>query len=335
MKQVQWLPPHRLTSMALVILLVAVLSACSPTGGQSGEGETEAFPSQSIDIIMPFGAGGGGDVLLREAATIMTKNLDQGVGVVNRTGGGGAVGWQKLAAAEPDGYTVGYISSSVLFKTHLEGSIDYNDYAPLGMFNARGYSIAVKADAPWDSVEDLVSHAADNPGEVQVSNGGTGSIWHVAAVLFGQEAGVEFTHVPYKGGAEAAAALAGGHVDATFVSPGELQSLVEGGELKLLAVGAENPPSIFPDAPTVQELGYDATLELWSGVAAPQGVAEDRMDILEQAFAEAFQSSRYEEFSQGAGFDVNYRGADAFAQAIADSASDLEPILEDLQTEMD
>jgi tripartite-type tricarboxylate transporter receptor subunit TctC len=289
------------------------------------------FPSQNITIIVPFGAGGGADVLLREIGNIMEGDLGVGVAVVNKPGAGGAVGWKALAAAKPDGYTLGYMSSSLIFKTYQgKAGLDFRNYEPIGMNSESPYAVSVKADSQWKTLKEFINYARAHPKEIRVSNGGTGAIWHISALAFAKETGIQLRHIPYKGGKAASAALAGGHVEATFVTPPEVAPLVQANKLRMLAVGADKRDPNHPNVATVKELGVNLSLGVWRALCAPKGTPPDRIAIIARAFKKAVLSERYKNFANKAGFAVVFLDTGDFKKRIAEDARQFKPLIEQL-----
>ena len=156
-----------------------------------------------------------------------------------------------------------------------------DDFRFIGRAMTIPAAVTVRADAPWDTFEDFVNYAKEHPGEIQVGNSGTGSIWHIAAASIEKECGVQFTHVPFDGAAPAVAALLGGNIQAVTVSPSEVKNNVDSGDFKVLCVLGESRSSVVPDVPTAQELGIDITIQGWGGFAVPKDTPQAVIDILE------------------------------------------------------
>lgn len=310
-----------------IFILLLILLICVSSSGVFAD----QFPSKNITIIVPFGVGGGADVLLREVANIMEKDIGTGIAVVNKPGAGGAVGWKELAAAKPDGYTLGYMSSSMIFKTYQGVSgIDYKNYIPIGMNSESPFSVTVNAKSKWKTLKEFINYAKAHPKEIRVSNGGTGAIWHLSALSFAMKTGVQFDHIPYKGGKAAAAALAGGHVEATFVTPPEVASLVQAGKLRMLAVGSDKKDPNFPNVPTVKESGYNLSLGVWRGLCAPKGTPVKIINKLSKSFEKAILSERYKTFANKAGFDVVFLNNKELEKRISNDAKQAKPLIEQI-----
>jgi len=167
----------------------------------------------------------------------------------------------------------------------------------------------VNATSPWNTLSDFIAAAKKDPGAIRVSNSGPGAIWHVAAMAFEKAAGIRLTHVPYEGGNPAAVACAGGHVEATTVSPAECAALVDAGKLKILAIPSVDRQGKFPNVPTFKEAGLDFTFGTWRAFAAPKGTPPEVIAVLEAAIKKAIESPGYKKFMENGGFGMRYMGS--------------------------
>lgn len=305
----------------LLLSFCIVLAACgngaeeAKTSDSQEKEENGGFPEKDINLIIPFAAGGASDMVSRAVGVVMEDKLGVPVIPVNKEGGSGAVGMSFVEQSQNDGYTVGYVPVEL---TMLK-ALGYSDLGPDNFdLLARPYmipaAITVPADAPYDSIEEFVEFAKQNPKEVKVGNSGTGSIWHIAAAAFAQETGVELSYVPFDGAAPAVAALLGGHIDAVSVSPSEVKSNLDSGELKVLAVMSEDRDDMLPDVPTLKELGYDLEIVAWGGFVVPKGTPDDVKKVLEDAIKEAVDSDDFNQIVEERGFVKSYMGPDEFAK---------------------
>jgi tripartite-type tricarboxylate transporter receptor subunit TctC len=241
----------------------------------------------------------------------MERDLGKPIVVVNKVGGGGAVGFKAIAAAKPDGYTIGLISTSMLLQKYSSITyVDYHTIKPIALINEDPASLTVKRDAPWSSLLELLEYARKNPGKIRVSNSGPGAIWHVAALALEKEADVRFTHIPYEGGNPAAVAVAGGHVEVTTVSPAECGPLVDAGELRILAIPAVERQARFPNVPTFKEAGMDFTFGTWRAFAVPKNTPDEIINVLGGALERAVNTQQYKEFMTKGGFGMRFMNAD-------------------------
>ena len=330
----------------LSIMLVACGSETTQTEQSEGEGSQEekttengeasseglVYPEKEITVIVPWAAGGGTDAIGRQIASFMEQELGKPVVIVNREGGGGVVGFKEVAAAEPDGYTIGFISNSLVLQKHSSQTYqDWEAFEPITLVNQDPASLAVKADAPWETASDFIEEAKKNPGKFRISNSGPGGIWHVSALKLANDNGVEFSHVPYDGGNPAAVAAAGGFVEATMVSAAEVSSLVDAGELKILGVAAEERLPQFPDVPTLKEQGVDTSVGVWRGFVAPKGTPQEIVDALDAAVSNAVETQEYKTFMSNGGYGIRHASSSDFASFMAEEDANYKQLFESIE----
>lgn len=291
-----------------------------------------AYPKKTITTVMPFGSGGTGDIILRFLGDVMKQDLGVPVVVVNKPGSGGAVGWTLLQAKKADGYHIGYASNSLFTATHrTKGSVNYKNFTPIVMLNSTPFAITVNAKSPWKKLSEFVKYAKENPGKVRVGNSGAAGIWHLSALLFEKKAGVKFTHVPYKGGAKAAAALLGGHIEATSVTVGDMSSLLPTGKLRVLAIGGDKRDPFYPNVPTVKEAGVDLVMSNWRGVVAPKGLSKDRLAVLGKAFEKAVNDPKYVAFMKQKKLISVFKGPQEFGEFYFEAGKNLINVLKEMK----
>jgi tripartite-type tricarboxylate transporter receptor subunit TctC len=243
-----------------------------------------SYPSRAIELIVPAGAGGGTDVLARAFAEAAKKHLPQPLIVVNRPGASGMIGHGEMINARPDGYKLAVVFAEIVIVPHLGLSkLSYEDFTPIARLNADPAAITVKADSPWNTIEEFLAASKAKPGELKMGNSGNGSIWHLAHAAMEDKVGVKYIPVPFGGAAPAVLALMGGHVDAVAVSPGEVATHVASGKLKTLAVMADQRLKGFDKVPTLKERGIDLSIGTWRGLAAPKGTPADVLAVLSAA----------------------------------------------------
>ncbi|GAB6276661.1 MAG: tripartite tricarboxylate transporter substrate binding protein [Rectinema sp.] len=277
------------------------------------------YPTKQINIVVGASAGGTSDTVTRFLAKDIEAQLGVPVVVTDKPGGSCSVAFEYMAAQKPDGYHLMYMPvESAMVKamgfTQLEPkSVRYFAHA---MFLPA--TVTVNSKSPWKTFDDLIAYAKANPGKVTVGNSGTGSIWHFAAVGIEQVCGVTFNHVPFDGGAAAATAVMGGHVDVATVAPGEVLAGVKGGYLRVLAIVDTKRSALYPDVPCFKELGYDVKILAWGAFAAPAGTPDSVISVLEAAFSKAIQSQGFQDLCVKYGFTPGYMDAKD-AQAFAES----------------
>jgi tripartite-type tricarboxylate transporter receptor subunit TctC len=275
----------------------------------------DEYPSEDIEVIVAFPAGGGTDRVGRQIVDVADEELDASMYVTNVTGGGGVTGFTEWKNSEPDGYAIGIATIGLsIFKPLGIADITPDDFKPVMQFNSDPAGIAVHEDAPYGTLEEFVEYAENNPGEIQVSTDGEGGIWHLAGVGFELEADIELDYVGYDGGGPATTAVVNGEMDATTSSVPEVAPQVEDGPLELLAVMESERHDNFPDVPTLQEEGYDFTLGAWRGIAVPAETPDDRIEFLHDVFYEAFQTDQFQSFMSEQGFGTIYRDTEEFGE---------------------
>jgi len=304
--------------ISLLVAIVMVLTMTVTAFAEGGQEETAAdYPTKSIEFLIPFGAGGSADVMGRALAAAAEEYLGESIVPVNRPGGGGGVMYQALHAARPDGYTIGWNSTSVLTATNI-GNVPFG-YDELDHVARVGYTsmpIAVRADSPYETIEDLIAHAEDEPMSLIVGNAGTGSATHLTAVVFALDADIEVTHVPH-GADRRVPALLGGESHAVVVPLPEIAPHVASGDARILAFPTTTRVPGYEDVPTLRELGYDVVIELFRGISVPKGTPPEAIAALESAFEQAAQDSEFVQIAEANGFVIDYMGNSDFMPYLA------------------
>lgn len=276
------------------------------------------FPRKQIQIVVPYAPGGASDTVARIYGKELENQLGKPVIIVNRTGASGAVGLESVKTSRPDGYTMSYMPvESTMISALGIADVSSDDFKFVCRVMTIPAAITVSADAPWNTLEEFLAYAKENPGKVMVGNSGSGSIWHVAAASLEKAASVKFNHVPFDGAAPAIAALLGKNITAVAVSPAEVKTNVDAGQFKVLAVIGDNRSSVVPDIKTTKELGYDVTAMGWGGFAVPKDTPADVVKILDEASAKVAQAPELVKLLKERGFEHAYlSGADmdAFAK---------------------
>jgi tripartite-type tricarboxylate transporter receptor subunit TctC len=253
------------------------------------------YPSRPITLIVPYAAGGGNDAMARGIAVAMSKILGQQIVIENRGGAGGSIATRQIAKSTPDGYTLGIGGTGTLgVAPTLYPDAGYDprkDFAPIGLIANSPLVVLVHPSVPANNIRELIALAKTQPGKLNYASAGNGSGIHLSTVLFAVTAGIELTHIPYKGTGQALTDVIGGHVKVYFSSPPPAIGLVKTGQLRALAVtGAKRSP-VFPDLPTVAESGlpgFEAVLHY--GIIAPAGTPRPIIDKLNAALREALAS---------------------------------------------
>lgn len=295
---------------AAAIGVACILSAC---------GGAKEYPARPITLVVPWGAGGGTDAIARMIASLMEKDLGQPVNVVNRTGGNGVIGHQAVASAQPDGYTVGFITTEIAM-LHWQGLTPLTpaDFTPISLMNFDPAGVQVRADASYNTLQDLMNDIRRRSGQLKATGCGQGCIWHVS--FFGLLADRKIdakavSWVPSNGAAPGLLDLVAGGVDLVPCSLPEARSLIDAGKVKSLAIMADKRAPLFPDVPTLKEaIGSDWTLGAWRGMAGPKGMPQPVVDRLGAVLRKVYDSKEYQDFMASRGFGLLWGDAQQFAE---------------------
>jgi tripartite-type tricarboxylate transporter receptor subunit TctC len=284
----------------------------------------EAFPGKKpIEFIVLFPAGSSADVTARVLAEGIGKQLGAQIVVVNRPGGGGAVGYKYAAGQSADGHHLVWNSNSISTTYHT-GMLpfDYNAFAPVARVQVETPLLFVKGDAPWKNLRDIVQHAKANPGKLNIGNSGTGSHTHFSSVWLFRGAGAKVVDVPF-GAAQVVPSLLGGHVDGVIQLPGALAGMVRAGSVRaLVALSAARDP-FFPDVPTAREQGVNVAAELWRGVAAPKGTPPRVVARLEEAIRKTITAPEFAKATEKLLVAPAFMPATEFGKLIAKEDSEI------------
>jgi tripartite-type tricarboxylate transporter receptor subunit TctC len=306
----------RFMVIATAITCIGLLSlATTPVHAQS-------YPSHAIQLIIPIPAGGGGDVNGRILVDELGKILGQQIVVTNKPGASDTMGTDALAKSKKDGYTLGYTSSAAMVYSRATNpqSVPYDpvkDFDPLALHTFFPLAVAVQANSPWKSFNELVDYAKKNPGKLRVSTAGVGSTSNFDVEIVQSLTGAQFTHVPFKGGEAVVTALLGGHVEVSFDIVGKFAPHVDAGKLRLLLVSRK--VASLPNLPTITELGYKRELlSGWHAMFGPAGMPEEAKKVLVPAIEKAMKSPEGKGKIEKLGYVVEYKGPADLRKLIID-----------------
>ena len=275
---------------------VAAGAAGAVLMAMGGTAAAADFPARQIELIVPFQPGGGTDGVARAFSDSARKHMPQSVVVINKPGASGAIGWMDMINAKPDGYKLAVVTVElVTLKPMGLAKFTYDDVTPILQFNADQAAITVRADAPWNTIEEYLAAAKKEPGKMGVGNAGNGSIWHFAATALGEKTGIKFNHIPFQGAGPAVLALMGGHVDSVSVSPAEVAQQLKAGKLKMLTVMAEKRLANFDKVPTLKEKGIDLSIGTWRGIAGPKNMPPEVVTYLKTAAKKTIDEPAFQE----------------------------------------
>ncbi|MDP3795570.1 MAG: tripartite tricarboxylate transporter substrate binding protein [Polaromonas sp.] len=290
--------------------LLCTLALQAPALAQS------SFPNKPVELIVPYPAGGGTDVLARAFALASVKHLPQSLIVMNKPGASGAIGWADVINNKPDGYKVALLATDLMTQPNMGlTKITYEDFIPIARLNYDPAAITVRADAPWNTVEEFIQAA--KTGNFRVGNGGNGSTWHLAAAAVEDKTGVKFNHIPFAGAAPAALSLMGGHIEAITVSAAEVYAYTSTGKLKTLAVMADQRIKGFDKVPTLKERNIDVSIGTWRGLGVAKGTPPDIVNMLRAATAKIVTEQSLRDALDRQNMGYAYADGDAFGAVMA------------------
>lgn len=312
----------RLAFPAAFLAAVCVAMLSMPTGPMPARAADSKWPSEPIQLLVGFPAGGIVDLTARVLSGAVEGPLGTQVVVVPTPGAGGSVATEKLKRAAPDGNTLMLQTSGTLFTRPVINNLpfSYKDFTPIATVAESTLTISVANDSPWKTFADFVKDAKANPGKYSYSTAGAGGFGHIGMVIAAQATGIDVNHVPFQGGPASVAAVVGGHVDLVVgdnVNP----------KIRPLAVlGATRSPA-FPDTPTLKELGYNAELSTRFMVMGPKGVPQDRVETLMAAFKKGTENANFMHTISGLQLQALYEPADALSVVWKDDAERLAKVI--------
>lgn len=266
-------------SKLFALLAAACTLAPAPLAAQS-------YPSKPITLVVPFAPGGSVDAVARVLKSHLEARLGQPLIIEYRGGAATTIGTGSVARAPADGYTIGIVVDAHTVNPSLYKNLSYNtftDFASVSLMGTIPLVIAVNAKSEFDTLQKLVAAAKADPKKITYATVGSGSINHLAAELFSRTAGIEMTHVPYRGGGPAVNDLLGGHVGMMFMSATLAWPHLQAGTLRAIAVTSEKRLSILPNVPTVSESGFaDFRTFAWQGMLAPAKTPPEVVERLQR-----------------------------------------------------
>nr|QIG99149.1 tripartite tricarboxylate transporter substrate binding protein [Bradyrhizobium sp. 6(2017)] len=256
------------------------------------------YPARPIKLVVPYAAGGPTDVLGRIVGEYLGRDLKQVVVVENKAGAQGAIGAEAVARSDPDGYTL-FVTAASIFVLNplLYKKLPYEptrDFRLLAVITDAPMIMEVHPSVPATTIAEFVAYAKKNPGKLNFGSAGTGGTVHLAGEMFKQMAGVEMTHVPYKGAGPALTDLLSGNIQLMFDTLGTALPPVKSGMLHALGVSSTERISDLPDLPTIAESGYpDYAVSVWYGIAAPSKVPDEIADKIKASLDRALNDEAF------------------------------------------
>jgi tripartite-type tricarboxylate transporter receptor subunit TctC len=316
-------------------LIIGALAAALALGASSAPSWAQAdYPNKPIRILVPFAPGGFVDVAARIVGQKLSEKWGQQVIVENRPGGNGFIAVTAAAKAPADGYTLlmahsgEFAVNPAVFAKDIPYELE-RDFHPITLVSDAPMVIGAKSDGPYGSLQDLIAAAKAKPATLGMSTPGTGSINHLAGEWIALSSGVKFLHVPYKGGAPAAVAVAGGEVPFGIAAMSSAMPQIKAGRVKVLAITTARKSPVDMSWQTAQEAGVkDFDLSIWAGLFAPKGVPQPIRDKLYTEVAAILQLADVKERFAAGGSDTGGARPEAFAAQIKREADKLKSIVE-------
>ena len=310
----------------LFVLVLALCVLC-------GTALAADYPSRSIETQVGYAAGGASDIIARIVAEHLSAELGQPVVVQNYAGAGGEIAYTGVATARKDGYTLGYINAPATMSIPLSRKAAYtmDDFAFIGNVIYHENLIVVSPDGPYKNIDDLFAAAKANPGAITLGNSGAYADDHLASLKMQHETGLTFSNTMFQGSAPSLVALMGNHIDSVVCNVADVVQKSKDGQVVVIAtMGAERNP-LFPDAPTLKELGYDVLMGNYTTLAAPAGTPDDVLAMLRTALENVCKSEAYlQAAGVDAGLPIEYFNAEEIEAIYKDANEALKQLWKDL-----
>lgn len=339
----------KMLTCLLAAAMLLSLAACggNPSGGNAGNsaggstgngsensassGQAASYtPPKTVNLIVPYSAGGANDLLARLVSKHAAKYTDSNLVITNIGGGSGTVGLSEVLKHDADGsYMVSGIGTTAFVSTPDKPlTFDYlKDFAFVSMFaQDQRVLVALKNNGKFTNLQEFIDYAKENPGDLEVSATGAATVAYFVPQVLAEVAGVDITIVPYDGGSEQLADLLGGHSDAASLSYSEMLSLDQD-QLIILGVANTERPEVLPDAPTFTEQGYDVVFTIPRGFAMRAGTDPAAIAYWDNVFAQVAEDSEYIQESEDIGFPVVYMNSEDFTTVITDTQTAFDTML--------
>ena len=308
-----------ITLLAVLVLVVALAAGCG------GGGKKAEYPSKNIEMVVPFSAGGGSDIMARSLAKVIADNkfVSQTIVINNKPGGSGSIGYAYVAEKKGDPYSIATVSSS-FYTAPLMGNspISYKDFTPVCGLAMDTLLLVVKVDSKYKSVKEIIADAKAKPKSLSI--GGTSGTSDDAVMFyaFQSRTGAEMKYVPFNSGGEVATAVLGGHVDMAWMNPGEALTQLEAKKVRPLAISSKERLSSLPDVPTLTEMGIPLVLAQFRGIVMPKDVPADAVKYLEAAFKKVSDAPGWKDnYLKKNMVEPRYMDSKEFAKALEETTN--------------
>ena len=318
-------------------MLALLAAACTAFAAPAAL--AQKFPDKPIRFIVPFPPGGGNDILARAIAPKMGEFLGQPVVIDNRAGAGGNIGTDLAAKSAPDGYTIVIASNQVTINPWLYAKLPFDiekDFVAVAQAASVPMVLAVHPSVPANTLKEFIALAKASPGKFNHGTPGNGTPQHIAFEVFNHAAGVQVTHIAYKGTGPAIADLIGGQVQSAIGTMASLEQHVKAGKLRALGVTTPKRSPAMPNVPTVAEAGLPGfEVPLWYSILAPAGTPKEIVARLSSEVARALAVPETRERLTAQGFDVNYLNPEQMSELIRNDIARWQKSIKDIGLKLD
>ncbi|WP_047982715.1 Bug family tripartite tricarboxylate transporter substrate binding protein [Ornithinibacillus contaminans] len=314
----------------LFVLLLLVMTACSNAGG--GEASVEDYPERDVEVYVGHGPGGGTDTFVRTLTNLISEDIGGNFNVINQEGGSGVIAMQNAMKEKADGYTL--VGDSAYAVTTAAGTNKFglDKVKPIARIQSDIYALQVKKGS-FESIDELVEYAKQNPGKVNIGAVGTMGIDEITARRFIKESGSEMNYIPLEGAGNMHSDLLGGHIDVILEEVGPTVSYIEEGEFVPLLFFAEERLEAFPDVPTSVEKGWDITDGVERYLMIHADAPQEIVDLLEESAKKAMETEEYKEYAKNSYLDLRdgWMGSEDFTKKLEQDIEKYKEIIAEIE----
>lgn len=319
--------------VAVALIASITLAACGTAAGQA-RGIPDDYPDKAIELIVPYAPGGGSDNMARTITAILQREgiFTKTINVVNREGGSGTVGQTYVAGKKGDNYTIMTMTSGIITNEFvLDTDITYRDFTPIARLALDQLLIIVRADSPFQTIEDLINAAKETPDGVSWGGTGLGGEDSLLLAQIEKEADVQLNYISFDSGGEVQAALLGGHIDVASANPNEVLGQIEAGEIRALAVAGPERLGQLPDVPTLKEKGINAIYEQTRGILGPPDMDPAAVEFWAEIFRQLSESEAWQtEFIEANMLRSGYLGPEDYRKAMDEESATVKELIEEM-----
>lgn len=303
-----------------VLLAITLLLSCFTQVSAQGAGEIN-FPLQPITLIIPYAPGGSADLLARAMLGELQSRLGQPVIIEYKAGAGGTIATAATAKSKPDGYTLLMVLSAHVINPSLYPALSYDtrkDFSPVSLLARLPQLLVVRADSPFNTLNDLISYAKAHPGKLSYGSAGNGNTSHLGAEMLQAQAGIKMEHIPYKGSGPVVVALLGGEIDVMFDSFATSYPQVKAGKFKALGIASAKRSPLLSEVACIAESLPNFAMDGWYGIIAPAGTPKAVIDKLNRTMNESVRDPKVKAQLNASGYEVVGTTAQQYAKVIDD-----------------